>query len=121
AEHRGIADEHVEPAETLVDRRAHLVDLVGLAKIERQQRRWRAAGPADLVIDLLESALGAREQNDLRALGGEALGERRTETARRGRDEGETAPEPAARGSHAVRPSRRGARAGSRPCPRRGR
>ncbi len=73
AEHCGVADEDVEPAEALVDAAAELVDELAVAQVERHQR-CLAAELADLVVDLLQPADGARGEDDMRALAGEAQG-----------------------------------------------
>ena len=53
-----------------------------------------AAGRADRVVRLLEPAHGAREQDEMRALGGKAPGHGGAEAARRAGDERDPAGEP---------------------------
>ncbi len=86
AEHRGIADEDVAATETLMQRRADLIDLGAVGEIERQQRRVAARG-AHRVVDLLEAADRAGDQHDMRALGGEMPGDGGADAARRASDQ----------------------------------
>src|SRR5579863_408518 len=83
---RRVADENVEPAIALVDRRGQLVDLDEVAQVEGHQR-GAAAGGADLVVDFLKSAWRACRQHQMRALAGKALGDGRADAARRAGDE----------------------------------
>ena len=62
----GIAEENVEPAVALVQRRAEPGDAVEIGEVERHQRR-AAAFIADLVVELFQPALRARHRNDVRA------------------------------------------------------
>ena len=73
AEQSGVADNDVEPAEALIEGGAELVDLVHIGQIQRRQGGL-AAGCADCVVDLFQPALGAGDQDDMGALGGNALG-----------------------------------------------
>src|SRR5579864_6245566 len=87
-----IADEDVEVPVTLVDRRGELVDLDEVAQVERHQR-GAAAGGANLVVDLFETTWGARRQDQVRSLAGEALGDGGADTARSAGDKGDLAGE----------------------------
>src|SRR5258708_37526234 len=70
----GIADENVELAMTLVQRRAEPGDAVEIGEIERHQS-GAAAVLADLVIELFEAALRPRHRDNMRAgLGQRACG-----------------------------------------------
>ena len=66
AEHAGIADQPVELAPALEDRRAQPVDAVAVAQIERHERRF-AAGRLDVVVEFFETAHRARDGDDMRA------------------------------------------------------
>ena len=90
AELRGIADQHVQPAVALGQHAAQPVDRRAVAQIERHQRRLAAPG-AHPVVDLLEAARRPRHQDQMRAFGGEALGERRAEAAAGAGDQDEPA------------------------------
>ena len=86
AELGGVADEDVEPAPAVVDRRGELVDLDEVAQIDRDQRGAAARG-ADFVVDFFEAADGARRQHDMRPLFGKAHRDRGTDAARGAGDE----------------------------------
>ena len=78
AEHAGVADEGVEPAPASIERLAQSVDRRMVAQIERHERgRVLHAGAerANLVVELLERALGARQRDDMGA--GAREGDRR--------------------------------------------
>src|SRR5450759_3069504 len=62
----GIADQNVELAVTLVQRRAKAGDAVEIGEIERHQGRGPAV-VADLVVELLEPGLGSRHRHHMRA------------------------------------------------------
>ena len=78
AENAGVADEGVEPAPASIERLAQPVDRRH-GRAGRAARAWpgspRRAERADLVVELLERALGARERDDMGA--GAREGERR--------------------------------------------
>ena len=65
-DHRGIADQNVEPLVALVQSRSEPVEAVVVAHVERHQRR-RAAGLAHRVVELLEPADRARHRNHMGA------------------------------------------------------
>ncbi len=67
----GIADENVDLAVALVQRGAKPGDAVIVSEIQRHQRGG-AAVFADLVVELFEATLRARDGDDMRA----GLGER---------------------------------------------
>ena len=69
-----LPSEDVELAPALVDRGAEAVEGVVILEIERHEGRRRSGG-ADLVVELLERALRARERDHMRA--GAREGERR--------------------------------------------
>ena len=87
-EDAGVADEDVELAPALEQRRPELIDLVALAEIELQQRRL-AAARADLVVELLERADGARGDDDVGAVLGEGERDGPADAARGAGDERE--------------------------------
>ncbi len=62
----GIADQNIELAVALMQRRAEPGDAVEIGEIERHQRR-AAAVLADLVVEFFQPALGARDRDDMRA------------------------------------------------------
>src|SRR5262245_35730678 len=62
----GIADQHVEPSETLVQREAEPVDALVVLEVEGYEG-GRAAQGLDRVVELLESADRARERDDMGA------------------------------------------------------
>src|SRR5258705_10372000 len=62
----GIADEDVELAMALMQRRAKPGDAVEIGEVERHQRR-AAAAFSDLVVELFETALRSRHRNHMRA------------------------------------------------------
>jgi hypothetical protein len=66
SENAGIADEHIEPSEPLVQREAEPVDALVVLEVERHQR-CRSARSLDRIIELLEATHGARERDDMRA------------------------------------------------------
>src|SRR5713226_9497311 len=70
----GIADENVELAMTLMQRRAKPGDAVEVGEVERHQGR-AAAVFSDLVVELFETALRSGNRNHMRAgLGKRARG-----------------------------------------------
>src|SRR5262245_54126626 len=62
----GIADQHIEPSETLVQGRAEPVDALVVLEVERYQG-GRAAERLDRIVELLEAADRARERDDMGA------------------------------------------------------
>ena len=62
----GIADENVELAVALMQRRAKPGDAVEIGEIERHQG-GAAAVLTDLVVEFLEPALRSRHRHDMRA------------------------------------------------------
>ncbi len=86
AELGGAADQDVEPTEALGERSAQLIDRLPGGEIERHQGRAAARG-AYPVVDLLERARGARDQDEARALGGETFGQRRAQPPARAGDQ----------------------------------
>ena len=62
----GIADENVELAVALMQRRAEPRDAVEIGEVERHQR-GAAAVFADLVVEFFQPALRARDGHDMRA------------------------------------------------------
>src|SRR5260370_21343760 len=62
----GIADENVELAMTLMQRRAKPGDAVEVGEVERHERR-AAAVFSDLVVELFETPLCSRHRNHMRA------------------------------------------------------
>src|SRR5580704_3801811 len=91
---RRIADQDVEPSIAHVEGRGELVDLDKIPEVERHQGS-AAAGGADLVVDLFETARGARRQHQMRAFTREARGDRGADAARRAGDERDLASEAA--------------------------
>ena len=81
AEQAGIGDEDVELAPALVDRAAEPVDAAHVGEVERHEGR-RAARRLDLVVEFLEAADRAGDRDDVRALGGEPLGDVVADAAR---------------------------------------
>ncbi len=80
AQRAGDAAENIEPAETLGQGKGALVDLVEVEQIERQQRRLTALGP-DRVIGFFKPALAAGDQDRMRALARQRLGDGSTDAA----------------------------------------
>src|SRR5690606_2041599 len=80
AQDAGIADENVELAPALKQRRTELIDLVAFAQVELQQR-CLATEIADLVIEFLERSDGAGADDDMSAVPGEGEGDRTTDAA----------------------------------------
>ena len=78
AQLRGIRDQHVQPAETLGKSAPQLIDRGTVQEIEWHQGR-PAAGRAHPVVDLFQSARGPRDQDQVRAFGGEGFRKRRPE------------------------------------------
>ena len=77
-----------------LDSVAEAVNGVEFAQVQRHQRGAPAAVPSNRVVQLLETAHGARDQHELRALGGEAFGDRRSNAARGAGDKCDAAAEP---------------------------
>ena len=65
-ENAGIADQDVEPAEALVQRKPEPVDALVVLEVERHQRGG-AAERLDRVVELLEPADGAGDGDDVGA------------------------------------------------------
>ena len=64
----GAGDQAVEAAEALEQRAAERVDQLALGQVERDQRGLGAARRAAGVVDLLQGAAGARDQDELGTL-----------------------------------------------------
>src|SRR5450631_1935835 len=62
----GIADENVEPAVALMQRRTQPRDTLEVGEIKRHQGRGSAV-VADLVVEFFQAALRSRHRNDMRA------------------------------------------------------
>src|ERR1700716_943933 len=62
----GIADENVEPAVALMQRRTQPRDAVEVGEIERHQGRSSAV-VADLVVEFFQASLRSRHRNHMRA------------------------------------------------------
>ena len=92
AEHRGVEDEDVERVPALGDRRRELADRFAVGEVERRDGR-AAAGVVDALLDLLERAGGAGDQDDMGAGRGERFGGRRADAAAGAGDERELAGE----------------------------
>ena len=88
----GIADQDVEPAIALVERRPEPGDALGIPQVERHERR-RAAGGADRIVELFEPAHGARDRHDVGAGLRELQRQRGTDAARGAGDERDAAGE----------------------------
>ncbi|MNC20411.1 hypothetical protein D3C75_683590 [compost metagenome] len=73
----------VEATELALDGRRQLVILVRLGsfQVEREDRRLRAAGLLDLVVDLLQMLDGLAQQDHRGAMGGEGPGGGGTDAA----------------------------------------
>ena len=63
----GVADENVEPAITVEQRRGQLVYFVEIAQVNGDERGAAADDP-NSIVDLFETADRARRKNDMRAL-----------------------------------------------------
>src|SRR4051812_7443940 len=85
----GIADENVDLAVALMQRRAQPRDAVEIGEIERHQRS-AAAALADLVVELLKAALRARDGHDMRAGAGQRTGRGIADAARGAGNERDT-------------------------------
>src|SRR3954464_14388981 len=85
----GIADENVDLAVALMQRRAQPRDAVEIGEIERHQRS-AAAALADLVVELLKAALRARDGHDMRGGAGQRSGRGIADAAGGAGDEGDT-------------------------------
>ena len=88
----GVADQDVELPPALVDGGPKRVDLVAVLEVEGEQRGV-AAEVADLVVQLLQRAGGAPDQDQMRALLGVGQRHRPADAARGSGDEGEAAGE----------------------------
>ncbi len=75
-ENGGVADQHVEPAEALIERRSERIDGLAVGEVERNERRLAARGP-DRVVDLFKRFAVARKQQHMRALAREGSPPRR--------------------------------------------
>ena len=85
----GIADENVELAVALVQRRAEPGDAVEIGEVERHQR-GAAAVLADLVVELFQPALRPRDRHDMRAGFGQRARGGIADAARGAGDESDT-------------------------------
>ena len=85
----GIADENVDLAVALMQRRAQPGDAVEIGEVERHQR-GAAAVFADLVVEFLQPALRARDGHDMRAGAGKRARGGIADAARGAGDEGDT-------------------------------
>jgi hypothetical protein len=65
--HSGIADHHIKPLITFVERRSQPIDTGIVAHVERDQG-GRTAGRTRCVVDFLERANGARNRDDVSAV-----------------------------------------------------
>jgi hypothetical protein len=74
--------------ETLVERRAELVEPVEIVEVDGNER-GRATLADDRVVEFLERAHGARECHDMRAFGSEAQRDCASDAARGARDDGD--------------------------------
>ena len=81
AQDAGIADEHVDAPKPLVERGPESVQGIELAQILRPQGSRGTAGLADGIVDFLEAALGACQQQDMGAFARQAFGDGRTDAA----------------------------------------
>ena len=86
AEDTGVADQNVEPAVTLVERAAETVDPRVILQVQRHEGGGAALG-ADRVVDLLETADGARHRDHMGAGSRERERGRRADPARGACDE----------------------------------
>src|SRR5512144_906080 len=86
AEDGGVADEHVETPETLIERGAERIDGLPVSEVERNEARG-AADRADIVIDPPEIGHAAGEQQHMRAFAGEGERNGTAEPARSAGDE----------------------------------
>src|SRR6185437_12322220 len=66
-EHGGGVHQDVDPAMAAVELGAQRIEAVGLRQVDRHQRRRRAAGGADRIVELLQRALRAAERDHLGA------------------------------------------------------
>ena len=87
--HCGIADQHVEPLVTLVERRGEPVEAVVIAHVERHQRR-RTAGLAHRVVEFFKPADRARYGDHMRAGACQRQRRRIADAARGAGDERDT-------------------------------
>ena len=93
AQYAGIAYQDIEPAEALVKRRRHMVELAEIGEVERHQGRG-AAVAADRVVGLFKAADRAGDQDQMRAFGGEATRDRGADAARGAGHEGDAPRQP---------------------------
>ena len=107
-QHGGIGDQDVEALVALIDRRAQPVEGGEIRDVEGNQRRMAADG-LHRIVDFLQPADGAGQQDQLGALFGEALGDGRAQAARSTGHERDAPGEPSF--GHGLRRSRRGGRA----------
>ena len=92
AEKPGVADQNVELAMPLIERRAEPVDRREIRDVEGREG-GRAAGRADLVVELLKAALGASGRDHMRPGLGERERRRVTDAAARAGDDRDAAGE----------------------------
>ena len=100
AQQAGVADQDVQLAVALVQRRAQTVQAVEVAQVVGRQHGLLATGGADLVVQFLQAAHGTRDEHELRALGGETLGDRGADAARGAGNNGNAAFQLAGRVGH---------------------
>jgi hypothetical protein len=93
AENGGVTDQHVEPAETLVERGSERIDGFAVTEVERNERGLAALRP-DLIVDLFQRLVCAREQQHVSALAGESERDGAADAARGAGDKRDTVLEP---------------------------
>jgi hypothetical protein len=101
-EDAGVADQDVELLPALIDRGPERVDLVEPFEVQGEER-GAAASPADLVVQLLQRAGGAPDQDQVRTLLCVGESDSPADAARGPGDEGETSGETLGRWVHAPR------------------
>ena len=87
AQHACVGDENVEAAEALGERSAQPVDLLAVAEVHGHERRGLSRCALHGVVDLLQAAGGAGDEDEPRALGREAPRDGRADPARGAGDE----------------------------------
>ena len=92
AEHAGVVQQRVEPAELLLQRRRELLVFLGsgLLEVERQDRRPRMLGGDDRVVDRFELAHVASVQDHARAVRRCSLRDRLADAVARAGDENDS-------------------------------
>ena len=100
AQHGGIADQDIEPAEPFGDRPGHLVDPVVVGEVDGHQSRLGAPGRrGNPVVDLFQRAGGPGGEDRTGAFRRETLCHRGADAARRAGDQRD----PAVQGAHGFR------------------